>query len=358
MLLGAGLWGLVERGAERRRAEPLAALPRGVTVVRVAASAFRPEHRYVGRVEPWLEAHVGPQVVSAFVDAVRVRPGDAVKRGDILATLDCRSTSGSEASVRAQARSIEERQRAAAAEASRLGRLLEGGFVSANELEQKRAQASADLAQLEATRATLRARDVEVSDCTLRAPFDGEVSRRLVDPGAFVRPGNPVVTLVDRHLVRVVIDAPEVDFSQLDVGTSAEVTLLATGERVRGAISRRAPAASALTRSVEVEVDLPGRGVPSGTTADVHVEGGAPLDAVAVPLLAAKVKDETATVFTVDERGIVSQRSVRILGERRGLLYVDGLPPESLVVTQGRSGLTDGVVVAATEAREPQERTR
>jgi RND family efflux transporter MFP subunit len=357
-LLGLSLLGLVQLGASRRQAEPLAALPRGVTVTKAVARPFRPERRYVGRVAPWLEAQLGPQVVSAFVDTVRVRPGDPVKRGDVLATLDCRSAAGSNDSVRAQARSIEERQRAMAAEASRLGNLLAGGFVSANELEQKKAQASADLAQLDATRATLRARDVEVADCTLRAPFDGEVAHRLVDPGAFVRPGSPVVTVVDRHQVRVVVDAPEVDFAQLEVGTPVEVGLLATDEKVKATVSRRAPAASDTTRSVEIEVDLPGRGVPTGTTADVRVEVGKPIAAVEIPLLAAKVKDEEAAVFTVDARGVVSQRPVRVLGERRGALFVDGLEPGALVVTQGRNGLADGVVVAATEAAGPESRPR
>jgi len=37
-----------------------------------------------------------------------------------------------------------------------------------------------------------------VSDCVLRAPFDGEIATRLVDPGAFVRPGTSIVSVIDR----------------------------------------------------------------------------------------------------------------------------------------------------------------
>src|SRR5690349_10903604 len=71
----------------------LASSPKGVTVISAKAATYRPSRTYVGTIEPWIEAKVGPQITSAYVDTVLVRPGAVVRRGQILATLDCRNAS-------------------------------------------------------------------------------------------------------------------------------------------------------------------------------------------------------------------------------------------------------------------------
>ncbi len=320
----------------------LTATPRGATVVKAQAATWRAERRYVGTVQPWLEARVGPQLVSGYVASVLVRPGDVVRRGDVVATLDCRNTSASTETVQQQARSLEERQRAIASESARLAQLKDGGYISENELDQKVSQAASGAASLEALRAQLRGKDLEVSDCTLRAPFDGEVAQRFADPGGFVRPGAPIVTVIDRHLVRVVADAPEVDFALLQPGTPVQVTLLATGQHLTAAINRRAPAAAEATRTLRFEVDLHDLGVPVATTAEVRLSVGAPQESVEVPLLAARVRGDKATLFVV--RNDVAHRvQVAVLGERDDSLFVEpALPPGALVVTEGRGLLTEG----------------
>ena len=83
---------MVMRSESRTNKVPLSAMPTGVSVVKVQSVAFRSSRTYVGAIEPWLEASVGPQLVAAYVDTVLVRPGSVVKRGDVIATLDCRNT--------------------------------------------------------------------------------------------------------------------------------------------------------------------------------------------------------------------------------------------------------------------------
>ncbi|HEX7665602.1 MAG TPA: efflux RND transporter periplasmic adaptor subunit, partial [Polyangiaceae bacterium] len=183
-----------------------------VSFVAAEAVPYRSSRTYVGTLEPWVEANVGPQLVSAYVDTVLVRPGASVKKGEVLATLDCRNASAAQSSVASQARAIDARQRAVADESARTQGLLDGGFVSANEAEQKSAQSQADLANLESMKAQLAGTSLQVNDCVLRAPFDGEIARRTIDPGAFVRPGTPIVAVVDRNTVRMTGDAPEIDF--------------------------------------------------------------------------------------------------------------------------------------------------
>jgi RND family efflux transporter MFP subunit len=328
------------------------ATPKPVTVALAKATSFRETHEYVGTVRPWIEANVGPQFVSAYVDTVLVRPGAVVRRNDVLATLDCRNASASSSVVAAEARAIDARQKAIAHESARVNTLLDGGFVSPNEAEQKEAQSAAEEAQLSAEQAKLATTNLAVSDCILRAPFDGEVAVRSIDPGAFVRPGTPLVMLVDRGTVRMTFEVPESDFESVAPRTPLSIQLLATGKPIVGVVARRSPAADPDTRTVHVEVDLDNadRSIPVNTTGEVRVQVGQPRPSVEIPLVAASITGSKAVIYVVDG-DTARRRTVAVLGEQGGSLYLDpSVPAGTRVVTEGRALLTDGDRVAAKGA--------
>ena len=351
-LVGVAMVGLYLRAASRTNHVALTATPKRVSVVNAKASTFRPMRSYIGTTAAWNAARVGPQYVSAYVGTVLVRPGAVVKRGEVLATLDCRNASAATREIAARAHAIEERQAALQHEAERTKEMQQGGFASANELEQLQAKSASEKAEAESMRASLVSRSLEVDDCILRAPFAGEVSERFVDPGAYLRPGNPVVTVIDRSQVRIVADAPEADFTIVAAGTPIKIEVEATGARLQALVSRRAPAADDATRTVRFEIDVPNadRVLPVGSTARLTIDVGTPQPATEVPLRAATVRGDKATIFTV--HGDVAKSEVlRVLGETGGSLFVDpALAAGTPVVLEGRALLDDGDKVTARES--------
>jgi membrane fusion protein (multidrug efflux system) len=357
LAIGAGTVALLAIGGFfywRARSEvnsvALASTAKAVTVVEARADSFRPKLHYVATVEPWMQAAVGPQVIAAYADTVLVRPGAVVKRGQVLATLDCRDANATQRAVSMQARAIDAKQKALANEAARVNSLLDGGFVAPNEAEQKLAGSESELAELMATQAKLTGTALAVNDCILRAPFDGEISSRTIDPGAFVRPGNPVVSVVDRSTVRVTAEVPEGDFPFVAEGTPVKIKMLSIGQDTSGAIARRSPSASDSTRTIHFEIDLadPRREFPVGTTAELNIEVGTPQPATAVPAIATTVHGDKAIVFVV-EGDRAKKTSLHVLGEEPGTLYLDpSLRSGSRVVTEGRSLLNDGDRVIAS----------
>lgn len=356
-----GAW-LVLRARAEVNLRPLTAEPKGVTVTAARQARYQATKRFVGTVQPWGEARLGPQLVSAYVDAVNVRPGSVVRKGEILASLDCRNASTAKGAVAQQARALEERQRASAREAGRLDALGQEGFVALNDVERKSAEARAEGAALAAVRAQLAGKALEVDDCVLRAPFDGEVARRAADPGAFVRPGTSVVTMVDRSVVRIVVQVPEVDFSFVGPGTVVAVTLLADGRRMELPISRVTPQADPATRTLGVEIDVRGSRPPppTGVSAEVEVAVGAAADAVEIPLSGARVRGDKATLFLV-EGDVARTATADVLGERGASLFLrpraaepgggPALGDGARVVVEGRQQLKDGDrVLAKTDA--------
>jgi RND family efflux transporter MFP subunit len=347
-LLGIGAF-LVFRAESRVNAVAMASAAKPVTVVSAQSASFRETRMYVGTLRPWVEAEVGPQFVSAYVDTVLVRPGAVVKRGEVLATLDCRNASAASQAVAANARAIDAQQRANADEARRMESLLDGGFIDPNTVQQKKALTVAQEADLAAQRAKLASASLEVNDCIMRAPFEGEIATRTIDPGAFVRPGTPIVSVIDRATVRMTFDVPEEDFDLVAQGTPISVRVIATGQTLGGLVSRRSPAADPDTRTVHVEMDMPDpeKKIPVNTTGEVRIEVGNPMPATAVPLDAASISADKAVLFVVD-KGVAHKSSFPVRGERGGTLYLDtALVAGTQVVTEGRAVLADGDAVAA-----------
>ena len=318
--------------------------PKLVTAVAAKASTFRPNRRYVGTLEPWVEAKVGPQYVAAYVQTVLVRPGAAVKKGDVLATLDCRNVSALQEAVAAQAKAVQTMQEALAHEAQRVSELGQGGYVSPNEVEQKSAESASKRSQYLSLEAQRLESSLKVNDCILRAPFDGDVAIRSRDPGAFVRPGESIVTVVDRTTIRLAADVPEDDFRAVAPGSLAKVHILANGGDLTYSITRRAPAADSGTRTVHMEIDMPNpdHRIPVYTTAEISVDVGEPVPVTELPLAAAAIRGKKADVFVVDQDK-ARRVTVPVVGEAAGRLYLSpSLEPGSLVVLEGRTLLTDG----------------
>lgn len=323
-----------------------------VTVVEALASRFRPNERYIGTLEPWVAAKVGPQFISAYVDTVLVRPGAFVKRGAVLATLDCRNASALHKAVAAQARAVQTQQEAISHEAKRISELGQGGFVSPNEIEQKTAESASKQSQYLALEAQQLESSLKVNDCVLRAPFDGDVVDRTKDPGGFVNPGAHIVTVVDRNTIRLTAEVPENDFAAVAPGAPAKIRVVATGEEIRHAISRRAPGADPATRTVHFEIDLPNADhrLPVYTTAEISLDVGEPKPVTQIPLAAASVRGKKADLFVVNG-GKAHLETVPVVGESGGDLFLEpSLEAGSLVVLQGRTLLGDGDPVLFKQA--------
>jgi membrane fusion protein (multidrug efflux system) len=349
VLIGGLLW---IRQARAQNSIALAAQPKGVGTVPVQPATYRASSRFIGSLMPWEEAKVGPQFISAYVTKVLVRPGDIVRKGQVLATLQPERAQSKSQASELQMKAIEAREESVRKEAERIRGLQKKGIVSINEAEKKLAEAASEQARLGAAKAELSGSSLELQDSILRAPFDGEISDRALDPGAFVHPGTAIVTVVDRRKIRVSSDASEGDFALLAPGSPVQLRLLATGAEMKAVIARRAPSADASTRTIHFEIDLPNqnRSIPAGTTAEIRVESERKEDALSLPVSAASVKGPKATVFVVE--GDKAKRTVlTVLGEREGMLFVKPeLPAGALIVLEGRNQLQDGDPVTARAA--------
>jgi RND family efflux transporter MFP subunit len=156
-------------------------------------------------------------------------------------------------------------------------------LASGEDLSTARYQHKLAETRLSAVRAQLAEKRSQVeklrqsnADAEIRAPFDGIVAARYVDPGANVTPATPIVRLISAGDLFVRFAVPEEKARALAVGIAVRVSAGDDRASLRGSIEKVAPEIDAASRMVIVEarLDKPGAGGPvlSGEMAHVSIE--------------------------------------------------------------------------------------
>jgi RND family efflux transporter MFP subunit len=251
----------------------------------------------------------------------------------------------------------------------RAERLAEQGALAQAELDRARAQAAAARAQYEqavngmrtAIAALAQARvataqaSTAVRESVVRAPLDGEIAEVFVDPGEYVAPQMPVVSLVSTRLLRLALQVPQEHVAAVRRGQPVQVRVSAYPDRVfRGVVRRIGPALRPDTRALTVEAEVSNEdgALRPGMFARARIELGGDLEGVRVPLSAVVSESGSHRVFVIGEGDAIEERVVTLV--ERGVesaVLSDGLRPGERVATTRTDRLTDGTRVAVDAAR-------
>ncbi len=193
-----------------------------------------------------------------------------------------------------------------------------------------------------------------LNDAALRAPEDGVVARRNIEPGATVAPGIPAFQLVQTRIVRAVAPVPENEVAKIRKGQSAHVSVGALEREFTGTIYEVGVLADPLTRTYPVKITIANaEGVLKvGMVVDAFVPLSGEGPALGVPREAVRIDERgDACVFVVGPDQKVHQRHVKVIGfaaERTALM--DGVTEGEQVVVSGTPMLGDGMTVRLADA--------
>ena len=333
--------------------------------------------------------------LAGVLDAILVREGDRVTRGQLLARLDPatlrvefergqaavlaargRSLPALEA-LRAQERQLLAQLDHAERERQQSERLLQAGSTSPQEFQRLRLQVEVFQQQLAMVRAQLQETDIlrqselqrsesdlaasrlRLHDTEIRSPIDGYVLRVRVDPGQHVQTSEALIRLgnIQRLQIEGLIDEEEI--ARVRVGQPCAVRLSAFPRRIfRGKVDRMAPEADRERNAFRVFILLedPPESLRPGMTADVNViieqhEQGLLVDREAV-------KDDA--VWLVKADGRIEQRSVKTgLQDLERIEILSGLAEKDEVVLRATAPLQGDMKVRGLPAppRAPKGKT-
>ena len=273
----AGIVAAILAGAALYRTLGYAA---AVEAVPAAEGAVRVTIKGPGTVEARIPVTLSARI-TATITKLHVDQGDAVSRGEAVATLDDRDLAAKRAaSVQTQEtarRNVRAAQAAVAKAEAELDLartkhrrdqdLLKAGYVSQSVMDGSAATLRSAEANLENARAALAAREAEtgtiaaearyaeavLSHTRIAAPMDGIIIERLVETGSTVVPGTPIFRMVDPATLWVAARIDESVVGRVSVGLPASIRLR-TGETVSGKVARISRQADAATRELEVNV--------------------------------------------------------------------------------------------------------
>lgn len=278
--------------------------------------------------------------VAGKVLRIAVEPGQAVHAGDVLAELYAPEVDAALADLRKAQTDHDVK----AAQLQRARQLHDAGVIATRELEQ--AQGDERGAQAELTRAAARVRELAMKPSdqggrfAVRAPLDGVVAERHLNPGQELRPDadTPAFVITDLHHLDAIADVSESDVRRLHVGQHVRVDSDVLDAPVGGHISHIGVLMDAEVRRIPVRVHL--NSPPTEARPEMFVRITA-LDtdvppAVVVPNGAIVTTGAQSHVFVETQPGVLTKTPVTLVARGRNVSHVGGgLSDHARVVTQG-----------------------
>ena len=308
-----------------------------------------------------------------------MRAGDRVRAGDVLVTLDARDVTERTSEARAAAAAAEAalpqaRSEQSAAEAdhrlalawqTRIAALHARQSATDQERDEAEARVAAAAARVAAARAGLDGSEARLmaaragagaasateSFTTIRAPFTGLITERLIDPGNLASPGVPILRLESGGAPQVLARVDEARAAYIRPGDRLRVLIDASdegadGNGIEGVVSEVARAVGADQRAFTVKVTLPGTVTArSGSFARV-VFNGAPRRALLVPAGAIQRHGQVSSVYVV-QGGVARLRLVRTgAAAAHSVEVLAGLDAGESIVTSPLARMSDGAMVS------------
>ncbi len=308
-------------------------------------------------------------MVTGYLKEVAVDIGDRVTVGQVLAEVAVPELEQLYLSQQAQVRRVatdikaaQARLSASKAEADRILALVRSETVTSKAGDEATARLEAARADLESTEAQLAAAEARAAEtkamldyATLKAPFDGVVVGRSVDPGDLVTAagqagatGKPLFQIARTDLLRVVAHLPERDAIHAQPGDPVTLRFDALpGREIESRIARVASVLDPGTQRMRVEIDLPNPDgkLPAGLFGRATITLDSREAALVVPSEALRPSAKGPLVYLVKD-GRVRHRLVGLgLDDGRWVEVTKGLAEGDRVVTGRIDRLADGAAV-------------
>jgi RND family efflux transporter MFP subunit len=337
-----------QRGEEQKRAVELAHAPMSVNVVAPAPGTWDPVVEIDGTVAAGQHAELGFKT-GGRIAQIAVKVGDAVKSGQLLATLDAGEASAQMRATQAQVRAAEAQLALASDTDRRTQTMVQSGSVAEGAGVQSTQQRALATAQLEAAQAQLSLNQVALGNHRLPAPFAGSVTRAPDGIGAVVSVGTTLFEIDDLSHLKLKGTLGEQDAALVAPG--AALSIDTEHGAVPGTVTAVLGTVEPATRRVRVEATIEnanGR-LRAGSFVRATVKGKESLQVLKLPhdVLRPGAQDE---VFVVENGALASRHLAFSIAPDGTLLVRHGLAATDRVVLAPRSDAETGDRVSVAPA--------
>lgn len=316
-----------------------------------------------GVVKPWEQATLCAKV-PGYLKRILVDKGDTVKSGQLLAELEAPELAAEHSAARADVGRVQAEMRAAEIELQRLskGRQQSPDLVLPQAVDAAEARVALAKAGLEGAQSRVLRAEALLGFTQIAAPFDGVVTARFVDPGAFIpaatsanaASGAAMVTVMQVQRVRVQVPIPENESALAAMGQPVRLSFEGLpGKGFEAVLSRIAYALDEATKTMLAEVDMDNamRTLRPGMYATARVGVERHVATLWTPVEALVMEKTAAFVFKVVD-GRARKQPVK-LGFNDGAKaeLLQGAAEGEKLLLVGKTPLVDGAAVTVSEER-------
>ncbi|MDY0958095.1 efflux RND transporter periplasmic adaptor subunit [Sphingomonas sp. CFBP8993] len=303
------------------------------------------------------EMPVGVAGEGGMITRVLVEPGQWVRAGQVLATVDRSVQTQTASALNAQVSVAQSDQQIAQAELDRAQQLVDRGFISKADLQRRAATRDAAAARVRAAQATFREAQARNGRLDIRAPAEGLILTRAAEPGQIVSSGSGVLfRMAMGGQMELRAQLAESDLVGLSVGAPATVTPVGVDQSFKGEVWQVSPIIDPQTRQGVARIALTYNPAlrPGGFAAATIRGGGA--QAPVLPDSAIQSDDKGSFVYIVGPDNKVARRDIKI-GQvsDNGVTIASGLTGTERVVRSAGGFLAAGQqvrpIVAGQEAK-------
>jgi membrane fusion protein, multidrug efflux system len=301
-----------------------------------------------GELVPYQEVDLFAKV-NSYVKKLWVDIGSEVHQGQLLVTLEAPEINSQLAAAESRIKQMEAVYYASKAMYDRLYSTSKTpGTISQNDLEQAEAKKNSDLANVDAAKSAYKEVAANLDYLQIKAPFDGVITARNINLGAYVGPGHstdPLLVLQDQKRMRLVVSVPEAStggLSNKDVVTFS-VAALPT-HKFTAKVTRLAGALDTKLRAERLEMDVFNK--DKVLLPHMYAEVDVPLPSRDSTFIIPKTALVTSTekvfvIKVVDNKAIwVDVRKGAVAGDVTSVF--GDLKPGDMIVKKGTDEIRDG----------------
>jgi RND family efflux transporter MFP subunit len=307
-----------------------------------------------GQIESSQTANISTRVMG-YITMLKVKVGDHVSKGQLLATISNQDILAKRAQTDAMISEAQAAVSSAQKDYDRFTALYKQQSATAKELDNVTLQYNAAKARMEGAKQMRNEVNAQLGYTSLIAPFSGIVTQKLADAGSMANPGMPILTIEQSGSYQVSVAVPENSINQIKQGTEAVVSIKALDKTIKGTVTQINQSSQYTGGQYIIKVSIPDnekKGLYAGMYANIAIAVKEVIavksasNAVLVPVSSIEHKDQLTGLYTISSNNTALLRWVR-LGKTYGdkVEVLSGLEKNETFVLIAEGKLYNGVPV-------------
>lgn len=312
-----------------------------VSVATVSTANLEIREQSIGTLEGIMDPTVAAEV-PARVLRILARPGQIVKKGEVIALLDPQDYTLQQQEAESEVSRLEALLLNQQRNVERNQKLVEKNFISQNALDDLETQKIALKRQLEGARSRLASIQHNQNKTRLLAPIDGKIEKQIVSPGDYVKVGDPLLQIISNQRLRAHLPFPEHLGNKLRPGLKVRLTTPTSDQEAEGVLREFKPVIGSTNRAIDVLVDITDQpGWQSGASVTGNIILGTYEAAMVVPEQSVVLRPAGQVVYVIADN-TAHQRIVKTGIYQDGAIQIlEGLQPGETIAVDGAAFLTD-----------------